>query len=49
MSPLPGLWLPPAIFTIAGSCLLALAAKEKNFRIENIRQLFIKLVKVKTG
>ena len=49
MSPLPGLWLPPAIFTIAGLCLLALAAKEKNFRIENIRQLFIKLVKVKTG
>ena len=49
MSPLPGLWLPPAIFTIAGLCLLAAAAKEKSFRMENIRQLFIKLVKVKTG
>ncbi|HLE18136.1 MAG TPA: LptF/LptG family permease, partial [Syntrophales bacterium] len=49
ISPLPGLWLPPAIFTIAGLCLLALAAKEKSLRMENIRQLFIKLVKVKTG
>lgn len=49
MSPLPGLWLPPTIFTIAGLCLLTLAATEKSLGMENIRQLFIKLVKVKTG
>lgn len=45
ISPLPGIWLPTAIFTIAGLYLLAAAAKEKTLGMENIKQLFIRHAK----
>jgi lipopolysaccharide export system permease protein len=49
ISPLPGIWLPTVIFTIAGLYLLAAAAKEKTLGMENIKQFFIRLAKVKTA
>jgi lipopolysaccharide export system permease protein len=49
ISPLPGIWLPTVIFTIAGLYLLAAAAKEKTLGMETIKRLFIRLAKVKTA